>query len=846
MALKQLFVYPRYPDNLRKLFDLAYNLWCSWNYEAINLFYRIDARRFRHCNHSPVQLLLSLSPHRIEALSQDKGFLFELDRVWDKFEQYMNYRQPQEDNSEQALAQDDLVAYFSMEFGLHECIPIYGGGLGILAGDFLKAASDLNMPMVGVGLVYKYGYFTQRINLNGLQEEMFVEFDNHLVPMREIRNPEGQVVTIDMHIKGESLKIKLWHIEVGHTKLILLDTDIVENPDHLRNITHELYVSDREKRLQQELVVGLGGFYALRALDIRPKVYHINEGHSAFLVIARLQLLMGEQGFSKTEAKALIRASSVFTTHTPVVAGNEQFDSQLVRDYVEPEIASLDLSYENLAADSTVGGSQDLFWLPALAIRYSKYINAVSALHRDVSRHMWASLFPHRPLTEVPIDHVTNGVHSSWLSETFTGLLNRHLGPDYIHHACGMDMWDRIFDIPDETLWEAHQRNKHNLITFVRNKLMDDLAERGYTTARSVKLGRLLNPDYLTVVWARRFAPYKRPNLLLKDKDRLKALLTNPDRPIQLIFAGKAHPADNNGKGIIKEIIDFAKAHDLEDRMIFLENYDINVARHLAWGADVWLNTPIREYEASGTSGMKAAINGVLNLSVLDGWWPEVYNGKNGWAITAGEYYKHSELKEVAEAEQIYNLLEDEIASLYYARNELDIPEAWIQHMKQCLTTTWCFVNMNRVLVDYQNRFYRPAIKSTSLLCEKDFKELHVGAKTEKRLLRYWDKIRFVSFETDAHTQDHLEEQDTVEASCTVDLGQTPAKLVEVELYYSLDGDGTVKTLPMKPTEQHDNLAHYQCTFTITGHGRQGLNARIKPANPMVQDLHPEMIKWAQ
>lgn len=846
MARKQLFVYPRYPENLQKLFTLAYNLWCSWNYEAINLFYRIDAKQFRRLNHSPVQLLLSLNSQRVEELAQDKGFLFELEQVWEKFEQYMNYRKNQEEeDSTEGLAKDDIIAYFSMEFGLHECIPIYGGGLGILAGDFLKAASDLNMPMVGVGLVYKYGYFTQRININGLQEELFLEFDNHLVPMREIRNPEGQLVYINMQLLGEAFKIKLWQVEVGQTRLILLDTDIEDNPHHLRNITHELYVSDREKRLQQELVIGIGGIKALGALDIRPRIYHINEGHSAFLVVPRLQELMREQSFTFSEAKALIRSSSIFTTHTPVIAGNENFEAEVVKKYLEPEVSSLGLNYEDFEADGHVGDNKDIFWLSALAIRYSKYINAVSALHRDVSRRMWASLFPGRSIGEVPIDHVTNGVHASWLSGTFTGLLNRHIGPDYIHHACGMDLWDKIFDIPNDHLWEAHQRNKHNLITFVRNKLMDDLAERGYTPTRSLKIGRMLHPEYLTVVFARRFAPYKRPNLLLRDKDRLKAILTNPDKPIQLIFAGKAHPADNNGKQMIKEIIDFAKAYDLEDRVIFLENYDINVARHLVWGADVWLNTPIREYEASGTSGMKAAINGVLNLSVLDGWWPEVYNGKNGWAITAGEYYQHSELKEATEAQQIYDLLEDEIAGLYYARNELDIPEAWVQMMKHSLTTTSCFVNMNRVLIDYQNNFYRPALADSQALADKDYRELHVAAKNEKRLQKYWDKVHFVSFVTDADQKDHLADGDTIEATCTLELEQTPAKLLCVELVYGLNGDEQLKTLPMELTQQDGTQAHYRCQFQLIGHGKQSLNARLKPAHPVVQDLHPEWMKWA-
>jgi len=743
------------------------------------------------------------------------------------------------------LTKEDPVAYFSMEFGLHEAIPIYGGGLGILAGDFLKAASDLGMPMVGVGLVYKYGYFTQRINLNNLQEELFQEFDNHLIPMQEMRGADGQRVYIQMKIGGDTVRIKLWHIHVGQTELVLLDTDIEDNPPSLRAITNELYVADREKRLQQELVLGIGGVRALKALGIAPKVYHINEGHSAFLVIARLQELMTGKGLNFSEAKVLIRASTVFTTHTPVIAGNENFETAMVRRYIEPELGSLGLSFEDLASHGYVGASQDIFWLPALAIHFSKYVNAVSKLHRDVSRKMWVSLFPDRPTAEVPIDYVTNGVHSSWLSANFTELLNRHIGPGYIHRAGGKDLWDKINDISDEQIWEAHRKNKQSLVTFIRDKLMDDLADRGYIPSKSFKLGRMFNPDYLTVVFARRFAPYKRPTLLLKDKERLKRLLTDRERPIQLIFAGKAHPADTYGKNMIKEIIDFSKANDLEDRMIFLENYDINVARHLAWGADVWLNTPIREYEASGTSGMKAAINGVLNLSVLDGWWPEVYNRDNGWAITAGEYYKHSELKERAEANQIYDLLEQEIAELYYDRNELGIPEKWVRMMKSSISSIFRFVNMNRVLIDYQDKFYLPSVQTMNRLSQNNYGSLHRAIEQQRRVLACWDRIRFTEFATNAEHKIHLTETDPLEVTCAVYLDQEPSELFSVELYYALD-DEQFSLIPMQLKDRTGAIARYQGSFQIQGCGKQTLNARIRPADPIVQDLHPELIKWAQ
>jgi starch phosphorylase len=396
MIAKDIFVYPRLPENLKKLHGLAYNLWCTWNYDAIRMFYRIDGPLFRKVNHNPVQFLLSLPTERIAQLSSDRGFLFELEKVWQRYQEYMQYNEQFRTVAGGVLGPDDVVAYFAMEFGLHECIPIYGGGLGVLSGDFLKAASDLNLPMVGVGLIYKYGYFTQRIGLNGEQEELFHEFDNHFIPMREARDPGGEPAYIDMRILDQPLKIKLWQIDAGKVRLILLDTDIEDNPPHLRDITHELYVGDRAKRLQQELVLGIGGITALERLGIQPTIYHINEGHSAFLVIARLQRLMSHDRLSFTEAKAVIRASTVFTTHTPVIAGNESFDSDLVRQYIEQEVDSLDVSWQDLAAHGFINSERKTFWLPAFAMRFASHINAVSRLHRDVSRRMWSALFPDR------------------------------------------------------------------------------------------------------------------------------------------------------------------------------------------------------------------------------------------------------------------------------------------------------------------------------------------------------------------------------------------------------------------------------------------------------------------
>jgi len=702
----------------------------------------------------------------------------------------------------------------------------------------------LGLPVVGIGLIYKFGYFTQRINLNGDQEELFLEFDNHLVPMRDLRLPDGEKAYVEMQILNQDLRIKLWQIDVGQTKLILLDTDIEDNPPHLRDITHELYVADKNKRLQQELVLGLGGVKALDVLNIQPKIYHINEGHSVFLVITRLQKLMTEKHLSFSEAKALVRASTLFTTHTPVIAGNENFEPGLLKKYLELETQRLGLSFEEFAVHGFIEDSKSVFWLPALAIRFAKYVNCVSLLHRDVSRRMWAGLFPERPVAEVPIDHVTNGVHCSWLSEPLTELLNRYIGPDYIHCGRNQRVWDVIMDATDEEIWQAHHRNKQSLVTFIRKKLEDDLAARGYIQSKILRLSRLFNPEYLTVVFARRFAHYKRATLILKDKERLRKILTDTRKPVQLIFAGKAHPADSQGKNMIREIIAFAKDHRLEDRVVFLENYDINVARHLVWGADLWLNTPVRENEASGTSGMKAAINGVLNLSVLDGWWPEGYTGKNGWAVTAGEFYEHSVLQETAEANQIYDLLEEEITELYYDRNEVGIPERWVKMMKESISYVCRKFNMNRMLMDYLDKLYLPSKKDFEGLCANNFQGLRAAVEREPQILKHWETIKFTDFWTNLDKKDRLFEGDRLEIRCAVDLDKARPELFCVEFFYMLANSNSFKIIPMQLQSRKGTLAYYECSFEIKGCGLQSINARIKPADQTVQDLHPELVKW--
>jgi starch phosphorylase len=848
MIFKKIFVYPDFPENLQKLYHLAHNLWWTWNYDAINLFCRMDSDLFKKVDHNAVKFLHYLPKDKVIALAKDKGFLFELDKIWQKFDDYMKYKISIKDtiNQDCELNEEDIIACFSMEYGIHESLPIYAGGLGILFGDYLKRASDIGLPVVAVGLLYKYGYFNQRITFDGQQEELLVEFENHYTPIKEVRTQDGKQAYVEIRILNEYVKAKLWTVNIGKVKLLLLDTDIDVNPPHLRDIVNELYIADREKRIQQELVLGLGGIKALELMNLDPKIYHLNEGHSAFLIIGRLQKLMKGQGFSFSEAHAIIRTSTIFTTHTPVIAGNENFKTEVVKKYLEPEIKTLGITFDQFASYGFEEGNNDIFWLPAFAIRFSRYVNAVSKQHREVSRKMWANIFPERPQAEVPIDYITNGVHISWVSEPFNFIFSRYMGPDYVRCGEIEENWKSILKIPDEEIWEAHHRNKKVLLLYIKAKIAESLIARGYSHTKVQKITNIFNSEYLTVVFAKRFASYKRATLILKDKERLKNILTNPKKPVQLIFSGKAHPADEQGKKMINEIIDFAKEYEVEDRVIFLENYDINCARHVVWGADVWLNVPIRDNEASGTSGMKAAMNGVLNLSTLEGWWKEGYNRKNGWAITVGEFYRNLELQELAEANQIYELLEEEITEIFYERNEAGIPEQWVKMMKESLISVCQNFNMNRVLTEYIKKLYIPCRKEYEKLKNNDYQQLKEAVAEEKEVLKYWDTVNLIHFSTDIDERDDLREGDKVNVECKVHLGEAPPEIFSVELLYIINDQQNYKIIPLELEKKEDDIGYYKSAFTIEGYGLQNMNVRIKPANKIVQDIHHELLKWKE
>ncbi len=843
MEFKKFFVYPRFPESLERLMTISYNLWFTWDFDALSLFYRMDAELFRKVKHNPIKFIHLLSKEKIEALSQDRRFLLDLQEIWERFEDYQKKIHPMVEASD--LTKGDVIAYFSTEFALHEALPVYAGGLGVLAGDILMGASDLDIPLVGVSLLYNRGYFKQAFDPTGLQKEEADRFDKFLNILREVKDEAGQPLVIELNILDKTYRAKVWKVEVGKRICLFLDTDIPENPPEVRSITEYLYPAEPEKRLKQEILLGMGGYQALRKMGLEPKIYHLNEGHSAFVILSRLKELMQEKGLSYPEAKLFIQETTVFTTHTPIIAGNEHFDTKLVEKYLGPEVSALGLTMEDLTKCGCILGDRTLFWLPALAIRYSRHVNAVSRLHQETTKKMWQPLFEDWLFEEVPIDYVTNGVHWRWLSEPFNDLLREYVGLDFRFLGPDDPAWEEILNIPDEEIWEAHKKNKQRLINLVNNLLEEELM-RGDPQRASRKWSLPLKRFHLIVGCARRVTGYKRNNLILFDKERLLRILQDTDKPVLFVFAGKAHPKDLEGKKMIQELLDFRIKYQLEDKFVFIENYDLHLARYIIWGSDVWLNNPYRPMEASGTSGMKAALNGVLNLSVLDGWWAEGYDGTNGWAIYPKEGlppYNYFE------ANQIYTLLEGEVKNLYYQRDEEGIPREWVQRMKRALYVSCKNFSMNRVLLEYLQKFYQPALTQFKTLSSENFAQVK-RLDAERRVLEEnWDKIRILSFQTNLSGEATWEDTE-IEIRVEVELPNLPREMITVELV-CIKEIGLEEELskeftfvPLELEREEEGKALYTLKYHLYGHGLRKVGVRVVPSNEVIRRAYPELIKW--
>lgn len=702
------------PRRIRRLGELAYNLWWTWNPDAQRLFLRIDPALWELTYHNPVRFLRLVDPAVLNAMTQDRYYLDFYDRIFRAFDQYMSCKETWCARHHPEFT-NRPIAYFSTEFGLHETLPIYAGGLGVLSGDHLKGASDLGLPVVGVSFFYTKGYFSQHITEDGWQEAHPLRLRLEDLPIIPVLTTEGEPVTVSVELPGREVRARLWKIIVGRAPLFMLDSDVEGNTPPDRELTARLYNSDMEMRISQEILLGVGGVRALRTLGYNPSVWHMNEGHSAFLTLERAREMVAT-GHSFQEAIEIIRASNVFTTHTPVPAGNDEFPMWLIEKYFShlwPELGLDRESFMNIARHQQAWA--DNFSMPVLALKLSDHRNGVSELHGSVARQMWRHIWPDLEPEEVPISSITNGVHTStWMARRLRHLFERYLPSGWMDHLDDQAVWDEIEKIPDAELWVVRKHLKRKLVAYMRERARNQWQYDNVHPVQVVAAGVLLDPYALTIGFARRFATYKRANLVLRDTNRLLDIINRPNTPVQIIFAGKAHPADEPGKLLIQEVYRVIKKADNGGRLVFLEDYDMNLARYLTQGVDVWMNTPRRPHEASGTSGMKAAINGVLNFSVLDGWWREGYTGENGWAIGEDQDNPDPEQQDQADAESLYSILENEIIPLYYDERSSDgLPGDWIGKMKESMRTITPQFGIYRMLKEYVNQLYLPALQPT-------------------------------------------------------------------------------------------------------------------------------------
>jgi len=701
------------PRRIKRLGELSYNLWWTWNKDAQRLFARIDRDLWERVNHNPILFLQQVKRPRLNAIIQDPFFLDFYDRIFQEFDEYMEAK----DTwclTNHPECHHHPIAYFSSEFGLHETLPIYAGGLGVLSGDHLKEASDLGMPLIALGFLYTQGYFSQHITEDGWQEARYINLQFKDLPIVPILDDNGDPETIFVELPGREVTARIWVIQVGRVPLFMLDTDVDGNSASDRQLSSRLYNSDLDLRISQEILLGIGGVRALRVLGYNPCIWHLNEGHSAFLILERAREMV-ESGHSLEKALANVRETSVFTTHTPVPAGNDEFPLWLVDKYFSHLWPQLNLDrdqFMDLARNLHSWGES--FSMPILALRYSEYRNGVSELHGRVAREMWNFMWPERRVEDVPISHITNGVHTgTWLARRLRQLYDQYLGVEWRDRIDDPYIWENIERIPDVELWDVRRHLKRKLVLYMRDRARLQWISNEVHPVQVVASGALLDPYALTIGFARRFATYKRANLILSDLERLLEIINQPNMPVQIIFAGKAHPADEPGKLLIQEVYRVVKQAEFGGQLVFLEDYDINLARYLVQGVDIWLNTPRRPNEASGTSGQKAAINGVLNFSVLDGWWCEGYNGRNGWTIGEDKDYEDPDLQDSKDANSLYDLLEHQIIPLYYSERSSDgLPGDWIKRMKESMRTLTPQFSMRRMLKEYAERLYLPVIIS--------------------------------------------------------------------------------------------------------------------------------------
>jgi starch phosphorylase len=856
--ISKISVFPKLPAAIARLHELAYNLWWSWETLAQQLYARIDPQLWEASNQNPVKFLRNVHQEKLNAAAGDEDYLRAYEGVLATFDEYMHGSGNFGDARRSIMEafgkwEGGVIAYFSAEFGLHEALPIYSGGLGVLSGDHCKSASDLNLPFIGVGFLYPQGYFTQRIDGEGSQQAEYEKIDFAEVPTTPALDKSGNEVLVHVDLPGRTVYAKIWRIQVGRIPIFLMDTDVPRNAPQDRELSARLYGGDREMRISQEIVLGIGGVRAVRALGYDPLVWHMNEGHSAFLGLERVRELVGT-GLSFDEAVEAVRANTLFTTHTPVPAGNDSFEFQLVEKFFWQYWGQLGIDRERFIGFA----SQNLPWgaqysMTVLALRLSAYANGVSKLHGEVSRAMWHFLWPDLPVAQTPIGHITNGVHThTWLAQGLRDLYNRHLPPVWESEPDDPEHWQAVEEIPPAELWTAHQQYKEEVVAFTRQRLQRQLLRHGEGPRRISAAGQMLDPQALTLGFARRFATYKRATLLFHDEERLLRILNDPERPVQIIFSGKAHPADEEGKALIQRIYQLSRRPGFEGKVVFIENYDMNVARHLVAGVDVWLNNPRRPHEASGTSGQKAALNGIPNCSVLDGWWVEGYNGENGWAIGEEREYKDETTQDEADALHLYQILEEEIVPLYYERDDGGVPLGWVEKMKNAIRSCAPAFGMQRMVKDYTKCYYLPAADNAVRLRADNYALARNLAAWKAQVRQRWHGVHI---EAGAHGAGGATlSQAQVGEAIHLDARLWPNGLTQQDLVVEVvagvqDRQGELidtQVAPMQLTGEENNALLYKGAFTPAESGVLGVGVRARPSHPAL--IHPYEMgvsKWA-
>jgi starch phosphorylase len=852
MRIKQFLVLPNLPPRIHKLRELAMNLWFSWNWDIVRLFIRIDSDLWEKAYQNPIEMLAYLPQQKLEEVAQDEAFLASMDRVYADFQDYM--KAPRWFGKEFPQHKEVRIAYFSCEYGIDTGLPIYSGGLGLLSGDHLKAASDLGVPLVAIGLLYRYGYFRQFLSSDGWQQERYEENDWYHMPVVLEHDTEGNPVKFSIDYAGTPVYVQIWRVMVGITPLYLLDTNIPDNASKFREITSVLYSGDKDARLKQEILLGIGGVKALKTLGIKSQVFHINEGHSMFLLLERIKSLMKEENLTFDEAVQVVHATTVFTTHTPVPAGNEQFDPRLLQSYLKDYIAGIGISWERfLSLGRVFDHENEPFNMTAAALKLSSFANGVSGLHGKTTRRMWHNIWPNLPVQEVPITSITNGAHlRSWLSHDMVDLFDTYFGPKFKQQPQAFEDWDKIHKIPDAELWRVHQRRRERLVFFARKRLRIQLERRGASSHETKLADEVLDPRVLTIGFARRFSAYKRAFLIFRDVERLKKILSDSDLPVQLIMAGKAHPLDNPGKEIIKNILQIASREEFRRRIVFLEDYDINIARYLVQGVDVWLNNPRRPQEASGTSGMKAAINGAVNVSILDGWWCEGYTPEAGFKIGNGEEYDNNEYQDNLESQLMYDVLEREVIPLFYKRNTANFPYEWVNIVKNSIAMVGKNFSSLRMVKDYARKSYVPAIDAYYKYTDDGFHTAKSMAGWKAYLSSNWSYVNIDDIETP--TMDESPKVgDKIPVTLKVTLGEISPDDVTVEVIA-----GNLNSLEQmdkyEPVTAHKQNGGsgpasgqhlYKTEVTCRESGRFGIAARILPRNEnLIHNRIPRLIKW--